>query len=409
VNRDYPDKTSVTYTKKNTDLAKYYVTDKPEKLSFDDIKKYIHHQWKVAKKPANSINLMISAFKFFFNDLHRKNISFDLIEKPSKERRLVDPLTTKEIERLFEACNNLKIKSIIALVYGCGLEIGEVLGIKFSDINAKTNTITVTNQKKKITKELFIPASIIELLRKYYENFRPKTWLFEGREQYKQYRARTAYHMLTSVVEKSKIQKEVNFTIIKYAYVKHTEDLGIPLAVILNSIEIKDTRSYDFYNKMGIDSKEKVRISPYDRLFRKQTVTKKAIDEFWEILHPQIKILAQGKFNNKYYADSVETCLKELNTIVKKIVKNKSGKELDGANLMSNAFSPTNPIIELADLSTESGQNIQKGYLQIYSGAMTGIRNPKTHQNVEISRERAIHLLFLSSQLFYMLEDYKPI
>ncbi len=408
INRDYPAKTAVVYTKKIADLAQYYTTDKPEKLGFEDIRKYLHHQWRVAKKPANSINLMNSAFKFFFNDLHRKKITFELIEMPAKERRQVELLSVQEIQNLFETCNNLKTKAIMALVYGCGLEVGEVLSLKFSDIQAKTNTITVTNRKKKIVKELFIPNSVIELLRKYYAEYRPKTFLFEGRNE-KPYSPRTLYHTIKTAVQNSKITKEVNLTILKYCYVKHIEEMGVPLAVILNSLAIKDHRSFDFYCQMGVDPEDKVRVSPYDRLFRKQIVTKKAVDEIWEILHPKVKTLAQGKYNNRYYADSVETCLKELNTIIKAIVKNKTTKEFDGSNLMNRAFSLTEPIIELADLTTESGQNIQKGYLQIYSGVMTGIRNPKTHSNVDITKERAIHLLFLCSQLFYMLEDYKPI
>lgn len=410
INRDYPKNTANVYAKKIYDLAQYYTTNKPEDLEFEDIKKYIHHQWKVSKKPPNSINLMLSTFKFFFNDLHRKKIQFDLIEKPSKERREVQVLSINEIQKLFESCDTLKIKAIMALVYGCGLEIGEALSVKFADINSKTNTLIVKNKKKKIFKDLFISNSIIDLLKEYYKQYRPKTWLFEGKKVSEPYSARQTYTSFKNVVDKSKIGKDLNLTILKYCYIKHTEEMGVPLATVLSTLTIGHTNSFEFYCKMGVDPVDKVRISPFDRLFKKQIpVTKKTIDEFWEILHPKIKTLAHGKFNNKYYADSVETCLKELNSIIKAIVKIKTGEEYDGASLMNRAFSPKEPIIELSDLSTESGQNIQKGYLQIYSGAMTGIRNPKTHQNIEIDRERAVHLLFLASQLFFMLDDYKPI
>ena len=37
--------------------------------------------------------------------------------------------------------------------------------------------------------------------------------------------------------------------------------------------------------------------------------------------------------------------------------------------------------------------------MEIFAGAMTGIRNPKAHMNIEIGRERAIHFLFLASLL----------
>lgn len=132
-------------------------------------------------------------------------------------------------------------------------------------------------------------------------------------------------------------------------------------------------------------------------------------DVFWRHIHPVVKKLCQKKFKDGHYADAVETALKELNDIVKEYVKKKTGEEYDGSELMQKAFSLNNPVVSLDDLSTENGKNIQKGYMQIFAGAMTGIRNPKTHKNVVITSERAIQLLFFCSLLFYKLEDGKVI
>lgn len=43
---------------------------------------------------------------------------------------------------------------------------------------------------------------------------------------------------------------------------------------------------------------------------------------------------------------------------------------------MARSFSANNPIIEFRDLTTESGRNIQLGYMKIFEGAMIGIRKP---------------------------------
>jgi uncharacterized protein (TIGR02391 family) len=129
-------------------------------------------------------------------------------------------------------------------------------------------------------------------------------------------------------------------------------------------------------------------------------------DFFWSLLHPKVISAAKTRFEAKHYADAVEAALKEFNVAGKEIVKRKTGQELDGAPLMLRAFSPNPPvIIPLDDISTESGRNIQQGYMQIFAGAMTGIRNPKAHENINITRERAIHFLFLSSLLFAKLDE----
>ena len=121
------------------------------------------------------------------------------------------------------------------------------------------------------------------------------------------------------------------------------------------------------------------------------------LNAFWDLIHPKIVKVSKSRFETNHFADSVEAALKEVNNIVKIIVKQRTGKEYDGVDLMYRAFSLQNPIIVLEDLSTETGKAIQIGYMQIFSGYMTGIRNPKAHQNIIIDSQRAIHFLFLAS------------
>ena len=72
---------------------------------------------------------------------------------------------------------------------------------------------------------------------------------------------------------------------------------------------------------------------------------------------------------------------------------------------MQFAFSVGDPIITLDDLSCTSGRDIQIGYMHIFAGAMTGIRNPKAHANITITPERAIHFLYLASLLLFKLDE----
>nr|QNO47578.1 hypothetical protein HEDHIHPB_00007 [Methanosarcinales archaeon ANME-2c ERB4] len=126
--------------------------------------------------------------------------------------------------------------------------------------------------------------------------------------------------------------------------------------------------------------------------------------DFWSMVHESVVKVAKDKFEGGYHADAVESSFKEINARVKEILRNRTGKELDGASLMTNAFSEKSPVIVLADLSTETGRNIQKGFMQIFAGAMTGIRNPHAHENIPISREKATHFIFLASLLMHKLD-----
>jgi uncharacterized protein (TIGR02391 family) len=91
--------------------------------------------------------------------------------------------------------------------------------------------------------------------------------------------------------------------------------------------------------------------------------------DFWADIHPAIARAAKPRFDSGQFADSVEAALKEVNSMVKDCVRRKTGQDLDGATLMQTAFSLKSPVISLDDLSTESGRNVQLGYMQIYAGA----------------------------------------
>jgi uncharacterized protein (TIGR02391 family) len=121
--------------------------------------------------------------------------------------------------------------------------------------------------------------------------------------------------------------------------------------------------------------------------------------DFWALIHPDIIAVAKSRFETGHYADCAEAAFKQINSVVKDIVKTATGKELDGAGLMKTAFSANSPVIEIEGITTETGRNIQQGYMEMFAGSMTGIRNPKAHAVIMIGRERAIHFIFLASLL----------
>lgn len=125
----------------------------------------------------------------------------------------------------------------------------------------------------------------------------------------------------------------------------------------------------------------------------------------WTLLHQNVVKIARTRYESGHYADSVEAALKSVNERVREAVKAERGIEMDGAALMQYAFSLDKPILRLGDLTTTSGKNMQVGYLQIFAGSMTGIRNPKAHGNIQIDAIRAVHFLFLASLLMHKLDE----
>jgi len=127
--------------------------------------------------------------------------------------------------------------------------------------------------------------------------------------------------------------------------------------------------------------------------------------DVWTLIHPQIAEVSRKRIKDGFYADAVEAACKAINSRVRDIVLDQVGEELDGASLMRKAFSPSNPIIRIANVVHKSGHDTQQGYMDIFAGVMTGIRNPKAHDNETITKEDALRKLIMISLLMYKIDS----
>ena len=108
-------------------------------------------------------------------------------------------------------------------------------------------------------------------------------------------------------------------------------------------------------------------------------------------------------FRDKHYTRAVEEAFKCLNNAV----KDKSGlTSTDGAGLMKTAFSANSPVLKLNSFQTRSEKDEQLGYMDIFAGSMTGIRNPRAHENsLTDDRDVALELLVLANHLMRKLDN----
>ena len=111
-------------------------------------------------------------------------------------------------------------------------------------------------------------------------------------------------------------------------------------------------------------------------------------------------------YKDGHHARAVEEAYKLLDNVVKKL----SGVNESGSKLMQTVFSVGNPVLMLNAGSSTSEQDEQKGYMQIFSGCMTGIRNPRAHEcEWEDSENHALQLLAFANYLVERVENSKKV
>ena len=104
-------------------------------------------------------------------------------------------------------------------------------------------------------------------------------------------------------------------------------------------------------------------------------------------------------FKDGHHARAVEEAFKYIDNLVKKTAKPKNNG-LTGVKLMAAVFNPTSPLLRFNSGSTQSETDEQNGYMQILSGCMLGIRNPRAHEHDwEDTEQRALQLLIFADHL----------
>jgi uncharacterized protein (TIGR02391 family) len=118
-------------------------------------------------------------------------------------------------------------------------------------------------------------------------------------------------------------------------------------------------------------------------------------------LHREVARAANKLYQDGHYANAVEAAVKALNGLVRL----RSGLEFDGTTLMERAFNPSNPVLRFNPLQDQSDRDEQKGFMQLFSGAVSGLRNPRAHGFINDDAERALEFIAFVSLLAKLLDE----
>ena len=150
-------------------LHQHDIAVSPITITEETIQQFIYEI--SSKVNARSQSRVISGLKSFFNYLvfedYRKETPLELIEVPKTGRKLPDTLATEEIDALISAIDlstpeGERNRAMLETLYGCGLRVSELVGLKISDLFFEEGFIKIHG---KGNKERFVPIG--ELAQKY--------------------------------------------------------------------------------------------------------------------------------------------------------------------------------------------------------------------------------------------------
>jgi uncharacterized protein (TIGR02391 family) len=118
-------------------------------------------------------------------------------------------------------------------------------------------------------------------------------------------------------------------------------------------------------------------------------------------LHPAIAKASSNLYKDGHYANAVEDAVKALNALVR---LNSGIEDKDGTQLMEHVFSPKNPVLKINDFKDQSDIDEQRGFMNLFSGAVSGLRNPRAHRIIKDDPEMALEFIAFVSLLAKLVD-----
>lgn len=261
----YSESTIKTYSDALKVFFNFFSKTAYQEITNDDIIHFNNEYILKRKLSATYQNQFVNALKLFYRIADKKEIDIKLIHRPKTNRKLPRVLSKEEVKLILEAHGNLKHRTMLSMIYACGLRRTELLNITFKDINRERLTLHVYQSKG--NKDRIVPLSpkILEMLEDYYKAYRPKVWLFEGQKPGTQYSPTSLQKVLVQALKKAKIKKPVTLHWLRHSYATHLLENGTDLRYIQELLGHNSSRTTEIYTHVSTKSIENIK-SPFDDL-----------------------------------------------------------------------------------------------------------------------------------------------
>jgi site-specific recombinase XerD len=200
----------------------------------------------------------IFAIQFFFCKVLGRKID---IPRPKRDKKIPEILSKAEVRRMIELTSNIKHRLIIKMLYGCGLRVSEIVGLKRENIDFGSGLVHIVLAKGKKDRFVKMPESMGMEMQSYC-NLLAGNILFPSNRGSRITTA-TVQAIVENAAKKAGIRKRVYPHLLRHSFATHLLENGTDLRVIQKLLGHSDVRTTQIYTQISQASIKNVK-SPLD-------------------------------------------------------------------------------------------------------------------------------------------------
>lgn len=230
-----------------------------------DLQDYLVHCHNAGLTDRSAARLLSSIKRFYRHQLREGKIEKDpstLLEPPKLGRPLPKSLSETEVEALLhapqsDAPRGLRDRTMLEVLYACGLRVSELINIKVDQINIQQGVLLVWG---KGNKERMVPVGeqALEWVQRYLQLGRPRLlkgnlisdWLFvtnRGKVMSRQ----AFWYMVKRYAHQAGIEKALSPHTLRHAFATHLLNHGADLRVVQMLLGHSDLSTTQIYTHIA--------------------------------------------------------------------------------------------------------------------------------------------------------------
>lgn len=175
--RRYAVATQEAYVHWMSELAKYYHKS-PDGIDREEVRQWFVYLTNERKLSRSSVTTALSALKFFYESVLRREWSEFNLVRPRSEKKLPVVLSVAEVQRLLGCVEMPRYRVCLSLLYSCGLRLQEGTHLRVSQIDSQRMVLHIQGGKGNKDRYVPLPQATLELLRRYWATHHHPMWLF---------------------------------------------------------------------------------------------------------------------------------------------------------------------------------------------------------------------------------------
>ena len=224
----YSKSTIDTYSHFIADFVEFYNNKNLDSINNRDVELFIETIFIKRNYAVSTQRQFTSALKLFIVYYPKTHIEDLKLARPKPSKTLPNVLSQNEVIRLLRVTENIKHKTILALIYSGGLRISELVNLKIEDLKIDRKQIHVKNAKGRKDRYVVLAESTLPLLQSYLNSYKPKLFLIEGQKK-QAYTASSIRKFMSMSCKKAGLLGKVTPHTLRHSYATHLIESGVGL------------------------------------------------------------------------------------------------------------------------------------------------------------------------------------